>query len=112
MAGPATAFLPTEFEKASAVERDGFVWKAQELHFDKLPEEHHRKPMLQTVLALKDLKEYDKPEDGDIPSVDSIGSDFIYFQLISGWVSYFRRINEIKSRTGILRQNDRCCLPL
>jgi len=57
MAGPATVFLPTEFEKASAVERDGFLWKTQELHFAKLPEKHHRKPMLQTVLTLKGLKE-------------------------------------------------------
>jgi hypothetical protein len=86
MAGTAAVFLSSEFDKASPVERDGMVWTAQELHLDKLPKEHHRKPMMQTVLALEGLEEYDKPEDGDIRRVDSVGSDFVYFQRISGWV--------------------------
>ena len=86
MAGTAAVFLSSEFDKASPVERDGMVWTAQELHLEKLPKEHHRKPMMQTVLALEGLEEYDKPEDGDIRRVDSVGSDFVYFQLISGWV--------------------------
>jgi len=86
MAGTAAVFLSSEFDKASPIERDGMVWTAQELHLDKLPREHHRKPMMQTVLALEGLEEYDKPEDGDIRRVDSVGSDFVYFQLISGWV--------------------------
>ena len=86
MAGTAAVFLSSDFDKAAPVERDGMVWTAEELHLDKLPKERHRKPMMQTVLALEGLEEYDKPEDGDIRCVDSIGSDFVYFQLISGWV--------------------------
>ena len=86
MAGTAAVFLSADFDKAAPVERDGMVWTAQELHLDKLPKERNRKPMMQTVLALEGLEEYDKPEDGNIRCVDSVGSDFVYFQLISGWV--------------------------
>lgn len=86
MAGTAAVFLSAGFDKASPVERDGMVWTAQELHLDKLPKEHQRKSMMQTVLALEGLEEYDKPENGDIRCVDSVGSDFVYFELISGWV--------------------------
>lgn len=86
MAGTSAVFLSTDFDKASPVERDGMVWTVEELHLDKLPRENHRKPAMQTVLALEGLEDYDKPENGDIRSVDSVGSDFIYLQQISGWV--------------------------
>ena len=86
MAGTAAVFLSTEFDKASPVERDGMVWTAEELHLDKLPTQQLRKPPMQTVLALEGLEEYDRPDDGDLRRVDSVGSDFVYFQLISGWV--------------------------
>lgn len=86
MAGTAAVFLSTEFDRAAPVERDGMVWTAEELHLDKLPAEHHRKPMMQTVLALEGLEEYDKPANGDLRCVDALGSDFLYFQQIGGWV--------------------------
>ena len=86
MAGTAAVFLSTDFEKAAPVERDGMVWSAEELHLDKLPTAHHRKPMMQTGLALEGLEEYDKPENGDLRCVDAVGTDFVYCQQISGWV--------------------------
>jgi hypothetical protein len=86
MAGTAAVFLSTDFEKASPVERDGMIWSAEELHLENLPTEHHRKPSMQTVLALEGLEDYDQPENGDLRCVDAVGSDFVYFQQIGGWV--------------------------
>jgi len=65
MAGSAAVSLSADFEKASPVEGDGMIWSAKELHIENLPKGLHRKPMMQTVLALEGLEECDKPENGD-----------------------------------------------
>jgi len=86
MAGTAAVFLSAEYDHASPVERDGMVWTAEELHLEKLPQQRQQKPEMQTVLALEGLEEYDKPENGDVRKVAAVGCDFIYFEMISGWV--------------------------
>ncbi len=86
MAGTSAVFLSSNFSSASPVERDGLTWSAEELHLEKLPLQTQEKPSMPNVLALEGLEEYDKPNNGDIRRVESINAEFIYFELIRGWV--------------------------
>ena len=38
------------------------------------------------ALALEGLEDYDTPDNGDVRKVESIGTEFIYFDLIRGWI--------------------------
>ena len=86
MAGTSAVFLSAEFEKASPVERDGKIWTSEELQLEKLPEQRQQKPSMANALALEGLEDYDMPSNGDIRQVESIGAEFIYFDLLHGWV--------------------------
>ena len=86
MAGTSAVFLSAEFEKASPVERDGMQWTAAELHLDQLPTRNQQKPAMPNVLALEGLEDYDMPQNGDVRKVASVNVEFVYFDLIHGWV--------------------------
>ncbi len=86
MAGTSAVFLFADFAKASPVERDGMTWTAKELHLDKLPQPRQKKAAMANALALEGLEEYDMPNNGDVRRVESIGVEFIYFDLIRGWI--------------------------
>ena len=38
------------------------------------------------ALALEGLEEYDPPGNGDLRFVESIGAEFVYFELMRGWI--------------------------
>ncbi len=86
MAGTSAVFLFADFAKASPVERDGMIWTAKELHLEQLPRQRQQKSAMANALALEGLEEYDMPNNGDIRRVESIGVEFIYFDLIRGWI--------------------------
>ena len=88
MAGTSAVFLSADFAKASPVERDGMIWTAKELHLEQLPRQRQKKPTMANALALEGLEEYDLPNNGDVRWVESIGAEFIYFDLIRGWVQF------------------------
>lgn len=88
MAGTSAVFLSADFAKASPVERDGMIWTAKELHLEQLPRQRQKKPTMANALALEGLEEYDIPNNGDVRWVESIGAEFIYFDLIRGWVQF------------------------
>jgi len=74
------------FDKASPVERDGLEWTVEELHLDKLPTRHTQKSAMPTVLALEGLEYYDMPQNGDVRRVESLNTEFVYFDKIRGWI--------------------------
>ncbi len=86
MAGTSAVFVSTEYTQASPVERDGMIWNSHELHLDDLPSQHQQKAPMSNALALEGLEDYDKPSNGDIRHVESMGVNFIYFEKIQGWV--------------------------
>lgn len=86
MAGTSAVFLASDYQGASPVERDGMVWTAAELHLDQLPRDRQLKPPIHNALALEGLEEYDRPHDGDVRRVESVDSNFIYFDRIHAWV--------------------------
>jgi hypothetical protein len=86
MAGTSAVFLSADFAKASPVERDGMIWTAEELYLEQLPRQRQQKSAMANALALEGLEEYDIPNNGDIRRVESLGVEFIYFDLIRGWV--------------------------
>ncbi len=86
MAGTSSIFLSADFAKASPVERDGMIWTAEELHLEQLPHQRQQKSAMANTLALEGLEEYDMPDNGDVRRVESIGAEFIYFDLIPGWI--------------------------
>lgn len=90
MAGTSAVFLSAAFDKASPVERDGMVWTAEELHLEQLPSQHQQKPVMPNALALEGLEEYDMPQNGDVRRVESIDAEFVYFDVIHGWVQIFQ----------------------
>lgn len=90
MAGTSAVFLSAEFNKASPVERDGMVWSAQELHLEQLPLQYQEKPAMPNALALEGLEDYDMPHNGDLRRVDSVNTEFVYFDRIHGWVQIVR----------------------
>lgn len=86
IAGTSAVFISTEYEQASPVERDGLVWSEAELCVNHLPEDKKKKPSMSTVLALEGLEDYDKPSDGDVRHVESMGINFIYIEKKQSWV--------------------------
>lgn len=90
MAGTSAVFLSAEFNKASPVERDGMVWSAEELHLEQLPQQYQEKPAMPNALALEGLEDYDMPHNGDLRRVDSVNTEFVYFDRIHGWVQIVR----------------------
>lgn len=86
MAGTSAVFLSADHVGASPVERDGMVWSAEELHLNELTSDRNAKPAMQNVLALEGLEDYDIPEDGDVRKVESVGTDFVYFDKIHAWI--------------------------
>ena len=86
MAGTSAVFLIADHGKASPVERDGMVWTAQELHLQQLPARRTPKAAMANALALEGLEEYEPPENGDQRYVESIAAEFVYFDVIRGWV--------------------------
>lgn len=86
MAGTSAVFISTEYTQASPVERDGLIWSEAELHLDDIPEHQNNQPSMSTVLALEGLEDYDKPSNGDVRRVDSMGVDFIYIAAAQAWV--------------------------
>jgi hypothetical protein len=86
MAGTSAVFLSAEFGKASPVERDGKIWTSEELQLENLPKLRQQKPSMANALALEGLEDYDMPSNGDVRRVESIGAEFIYFELAHGWV--------------------------
>ena len=86
MAGTSAVFLSADFEKASPVEREGKIWTSEDLQLEFLPKLRQQKPSMANVLALEGLEDYDMPENGDVRWVESIGAEFIYFDLVHGWV--------------------------
>ncbi len=86
MAGTSAVFVSTEYSHASPVERDGMVWNSNELHLEDLPCERQQKAPMSNALALEGLEDYDKPSNGDMRYVESMGVNFLYFEKIQGWV--------------------------
>ena len=86
MAGTSAVYLSANFEKASPVERDGMIWTSEELQLENLPKLRQQKPSMANTLALEGLEDYDRPDNGDVRWVESIGAEFIYFDLVHGWV--------------------------
>jgi hypothetical protein len=65
------------------------VWTAEELHLDQLPNLKQQKPAMPNVLALEGLEDYDMPHNGDIRRVESLKTEFVYFDLIHGWIQIY-----------------------
>jgi len=86
MAGTSAVFLSADYQGASPVERDGMIWSAEELHLDQLADQRQEKEAMQNVIALEGLEDYDKPQNGDVRRVESVGSNFVYFAAIQGWI--------------------------
>jgi len=86
MAGTSAVFISTEYTQASPVERDGLIWSEDELHTGDIPEQQNNKPSMSTVLALEGLEDYDKPSNGDVRRVDSMGVGFVYIAAAQAWV--------------------------
>ena len=86
MAGTSAVFLSADYDAASPVERDGMTWSAGELHLDDFSFQGQRKSAMSNVLALEGLEDYDIPQNGDTRKVESIGADFVYFDLIHAWI--------------------------
>lgn len=86
MAGTSAVFLSADFAKASPIEREGMTWTEKELHLEQLPHQQQQKSAMANALALEGLEDYDIPNNGDVRRVESIGTEFIYFDLIRGWV--------------------------
>lgn len=86
MAGTSAVFISADYDKASPMERDGVIWSARDLHLNELPFPEQNKPAMANALALEGLEDYDKPSNGDVRHVDSLGLDFIYFQGIRAWI--------------------------
>ena len=86
MAGTSAVFVLANFAHASPVERDGMIWSGKELHLDSLPNVRSQKEPMSNVLALEGLEDYDIPSNGDVRRVESMKSDFIYFEKIQGWI--------------------------
>lgn len=86
MAGTSAVFISSDYDKASPMERDGVIWSAKDLHLEELPFPENRKPAMANALALEGLEDYDKPSNGDVRHVDSLGLDFVYFQGIRAWI--------------------------
>lgn len=86
MAGTSAVFLIANHSKASPVERDGMSWSAEELHMDELTNKCRRKEPMANALALEGLEEYEPPENGDLRRVESIDGEFVYFDLVKGWI--------------------------
>jgi len=86
MAGTSAVFLSADYDGASPVERDGMIWSAAELHLDQLSDQRQQKPPMSNALALEGLEDYDRPLNGDVRTVESVGAQFIYFEVIHGWV--------------------------
>lgn len=86
MAGTSAVFILDSYEGASPVERDGLSWSAEELHLQDLPSDQNNKPAMANVLALEGLEDYEPPENGDARRVESLDTNFIYFEKIRGWI--------------------------
>ncbi len=86
MAGTSAVFLSADYDGASPVERDGMLWSADELHLDEPLGQRQDKPAMHNALALEGLEDYDAPENGDVRTVESIGSEFVYLTSIRAWV--------------------------
>ncbi len=86
MAGTSAVFVASDYNKATPIERDGLSWTPNELHLEELPTDLETKSSLANVLALEGLEEYDPPLNGDVRRVESMNTDFIYFQRIHGWI--------------------------
>ncbi len=86
MAGTSAVFLSADYDGASPVERDGMVWSAAELHLQQLSDQRQLKPPMSNAIALEGLEDYDMPQNGDVRTVESIGAQFVYFDVIHGWV--------------------------
>lgn len=86
MAGTSAVFLREDYTGPSPVERDGMVWKAEELHLNELPKTLSPLDAMANVLALEGLEDYDPATHGDLRQVKSIGKYFVYLASIRGWV--------------------------
>ncbi len=42
------------------------------------------------ALTLEGLEEYEMPQNGDVRKVESIDAEFVYFDVIHGWVQIFQ----------------------
>lgn len=88
MAGTAAVFVFVDHHGPSPVERDGLVWTAQELHYDDALPLLRQRPAMANALALEGLEEYDQPQHGDVRYVESLGSAFVYWLPVRGWIQY------------------------
>ncbi len=86
MAGTAAVFLAADYQGPSPVERDGLVWRADELGLPEAPKALHWKPVIDSTLALEGLEAYDPPAPGDARFVTKVGVAFVYIGKIRGWV--------------------------
>ncbi len=86
MAGTSAVFVLADNANPSPVERDGLIWNAKELHIEELPLERKIKPPMANALSLEGLEDYDKPQNGDIRIVESLGYEFIYLERTHSWI--------------------------
>lgn len=87
MAGTSAVFIPSEFNHAAPVERDGMVWTAEELSMPTEPQQLCWKSSLESSLALEGLEQYDPASAGDVRFVNKLGMAFVYIGKIRGWVA-------------------------
>ncbi len=94
MAGTAAVFVQADIEGALPVERDGLLWTEEELHYTEMPARLQKKETVANTLVLEGLEDYDKPIEGDVREVSSIGVSFVFLQKIHGWVQVGSKENE------------------
>ena len=56
---------------------------------EQLPSQHQQKLVMPNALTLEGLEEYEIPQNGDVRKVESIDAEFVYFDVIHGWVRIF-----------------------
>lgn len=86
LAGTSAVFVSTDHRGSSPIERDGLVWKEDELGIDGLSHVLRWMPPLDNVLALEGLEDYDPPKAGDARYINSLHCAFVFVEKIRGWV--------------------------
>ena len=56
---------------------------------EQLPSQHQQKLVMPNALTLEGLEEYEIPQNADVRKVESIDAEFVYLDVIHGWVRIF-----------------------
>jgi len=90
LAGTSAVFIDANHQSASPVERDGMIWRSDELGIDQLALNLRWKEPMASGLALEGLEDYEPASDGDARFVSSIGVAFAFVKDKQAWIQLTR----------------------